>query len=198
MIILGLTGSIGMGKSTAAKMLRALRVPVHCSDEAVHALLNVDGKAVRKVGALCPAALRRRKGKPFICRATLGVAAFSDKKLMTKLERVLHPLVRVAEKEFLAHARKARKKLVVLDIPLLFETGADTRVHGVMVVTAAKAIQKARVLARKGMTPARFNAILAKQMPDAQKRKRADIVIDTGKGLAHTKAQLKKVVATFS
>lgn len=198
MIILGLTGSIGMGKSTAAKMFRALRVPVHCSDEAVHALLNVNGKAVRKVGALCPEALKKRKGKPFICRATLGAAAFHDTKLMKRLEALLHPMVRASEKEFIARARKTKAKLAVLDIPLLFETGANTRMHGVVVVTAAAKIQRARVLARPGMTPARFKAILAKQMPDKEKRTRADVVIDTGLGLAHTKAQLKKVVAAFS
>lgn len=199
MIILGLTGSIGMGKSTTAAMLRALKVPVYCADEAVHAAFMPGGKAVRKVGSLYPDALKKtREGKFYIDRKVLGAAAFSDKKLMKKLEAIMHPLTRAAEKAFLKDARKAREKLVVLDIPLLFETGADKRVHGVMVVTAPAAIQKERVLARPHMTQAKFRAIVKKQMPDREKRARADIIVDTGKGRAHTRKILKKIVTELS
>lgn len=195
MIILGLTGSIGMGKSTAAKMLRQMKVPVHCSDEAVHAALGAGGAAVKKVAALYPAAVKKnRAGKAFIDRKALGAAAFHDARLMKKLEAIMHPLTRAAEKDFLKNAKAAGKKLVVLDIPLLFETGAEKRVNGVIVVTAPAALQKERVLARRHMDEKRFKAILEKQMPDAKKRKKADIVIDTGKGLAATRAALKKIV----
>ncbi len=199
MIILGLTGSIGMGKSTTAAMLRALKVPVYCADEAVHAAFLPGGKAVRKVGSLYPDALKKnRKGELYIDRKVLGAAAFTDKKLMKKLEAIMHPLTRAAEKAFLKDARARKKKLVVLDIPLLFETGADKRVHGVMVVTAPAAIQKERVMARPHMTTAKFRAIVKKQMPDKEKRKRADIIVDTGKGRAHTQKILKKIVSELT
>jgi dephospho-CoA kinase len=196
MIILGLTGSIGMGKSTAAKMLRQMKVPVHCSDEAVHAALN--GEAVARVAALYPAALKTTRGKKTIDRKILGKAAFHDAKLMKKLENILHPLTRAAERKFLSEAKKAKKKLVVLDIPLLFETGRDKQVHGVIVVTADAKIQQKRVLSRPNMDEKKFRAILKKQMPDKMKRKKADIVIDTGKGMAATKAALKKIVKEFT
>jgi dephospho-CoA kinase len=196
-IILGLTGSIGMGKSTAAKMLREMKVPVHCADEAVHALLGAGGKAVARVARLCPKALvKMRGGKKYIDRKILGAAAFHDAKLMKKLERLLHPETRRMEKAFLEKARAAKKKLVVLDIPLLFETGGETRVHGVLVVSAPAKVQKER-LKQRGLTQARMRAILQKQMPDAQKRKRADVVIDTGSGLAVTRRQLKQVVSAL-
>jgi len=198
MIILGLTGSIGMGKSTAAAMLRELGVKVHCSDEAVHELLGVGGAAVAKVGKLCPGAVIKKNKKPMIDRSILGQHVFADPAMMKKLERIIHPLVRKSEKDFITAQKKNKQRLVVLDIPLLFETGADKRLHGVILVSASTAVQRKRVLARKGMTPKRFKAIVALQMPDKEKRKKADIVIDTGVSKAQMKAQLKKIVKTFS
>lgn len=193
MRIVGLTGSIGMGKSTAAKMLRRMRVPVHASDEAVHKLLGKDGKAVARVAKLYPPSHNKRNNS--IDRKVLGAAVFADKQLLKKLEAILHPLVRAEERAFLKWCKQSRRQVVVLDIPLLFETGAETRVHEVMVVSAPKAIQKKRVLSRKGMTAQRFQIILKHQMPDAEKRKRADIVIPTGRGLAVTRAHLKAFIS---
>jgi dephospho-CoA kinase len=146
--ILGLTGSIGMGKSTAAKMLRRMGVPVHCADEAVHKLLAAHGKAVRAIAKLFPPAFHKRTRA--IDRKVLGAAAFADARVMKKLETILHPLVEKAERDFLKRAKMARAPVVVLDIPLLYETGAYQRVDAVMVVSAPAAVQKKRVLARTG------------------------------------------------
>lgn len=192
MRILGLTGSIGMGKSTAAAMLRRLHIPVHCADEVVHQLLGPYGAAVASVAKLHPAS--HNKQTHSIDRSILGKAVFHDAALMAKLEAILHPLVRQHEKKFLQRARAMRKRLVVLDIPLLFETMGEKRVHQVMVVTAPPFIQRARVLARTGMTKEKLNAILAKQYPDAQKRKRADVVIHTGLGRAFTFDKLRHFI----
>ncbi len=196
-IIIGLTGSIGMGKSTTAGLLRKLRVPVYAADDAVHALLGVGGKAVTRVAKIFPQALKTRRGKKYICRTALGSSVFHDAKKMKALEKILHPMVREEEKKFLAAARKAKARVAVLDIPLLFETGGEQRVDAVMVVTASAAIQKQRVMARKNMTAARFKAILKKQMPDKQKRQRADFVIDTGHGRAAVTMQLKAILKGF-
>jgi dephospho-CoA kinase len=194
MKIFGLTGSIGMGKSTAAKMLRALKVPVYCADEAVHGLLASGGGAVLKVKKLYPAAFKKRGGKGFIDRKILGKAAFHDKHLMKKLEAILHPLVRKEEQKFLKAAKAKKAKAVVLDIPLLFETGGESRVDAVIVVTASAHVQAQRVLKRKGMTAEKLHAIRKAQMPDAEKRKRADIVVRTDKGFAFTKRELSKAL----
>ncbi|MCC5966955.1 MAG: dephospho-CoA kinase [Natronohydrobacter sp.] len=167
---LGLTGSIGMGKSTTAGFFRELGVPVWDADAAVHRLYAPGGAAVGPVSALCPAAvvdgaIDRNVLKDWIAR---------DKGALAKLEAVVHPLVAEDRAAFIAGAQGP---LVVLDIPLLFEVGAD--VDGVLVVTAPTEVQRARVLARPGMTEAQFDAILARQMPDAEKRARADFVIET-------------------
>lgn len=192
MKIIGLTGSIGMGKSTAATMLRQMHVPVHCADEAVHRLLAPRGAAVESVAAFFPAARRHdAEGRPFIDRATLGREAFHSPALMRELESVLHPLVRAAEKQFLARARHARARCVVLDIPLLFETGRARTMDAVWVVSAPAFLQRARVLARAGMNEEKFHAILTMQMPDHEKRKRADALIPTGLGRAFTFAALR-------
>lgn len=192
MRIIGLTGSIGMGKSTAAAMLRRMRIPVHCADEAVHALLAAHGAAVADVAKLYPAAHDKKTNA--INRSVLGKAVFHDAALMAKLEAILHPLVRQKEKQFLQSCRAMRKRLVVLDIPLLFETLSEKRVHQVMVVSAPTFIQQQRVLSRKDMTPEKLRVILKRQMPDAQKRKRADGIIPTGLGRAVTFAALRSYI----
>lgn len=195
MKIIALTGSIGMGKSTAAAMLRRLGVPVYCADEAVHGLMRAGGKAVEQVGKLHPAALKKTPdNKAFIDRAVLGKAAFHDAKLMTRLEAILHPLVRLEEKKFIEAQRKKRSKLVVIDIPLLFETKGEKRADKIIVVTAPAFVQAGRVLLRPGMTREKLRGILARQMPDAEKRKRADIVLHTGLGRHATFQALRRIV----
>lgn len=187
MKIIGLTGSIGMGKSTAAAMLRRLRVPVHCSDEAVHRLLGRGGAAVTAVTTLFPNVL----DKGVINRQKLGAVVFADEAALKRLEHILHPLVRMEERKFLNRARRAQKKMVVLDIPLLFETGRAQQMDAVWVVSAPVFVQRARVLKRPGMSEKKFNAILKKQMPDPEKRKRGDVIIPTGLGAALTFARLR-------
>ena len=192
MRIVGLTGSIGMGKSTVAAMLRRMRIAVYCADEAVHELLGPGGDAVGSVAKLYPASHDKKTNA--INRAVLGKAAFHDAAMMRKLEAILHPLVRAMEKKFLQRQRSLRKKLVVLDIPLLYETHGEKRMHQVMVVWAPSFIQHQRVLSRGGMNSEKLHAILAKQMPDAEKRKRADWVIPTGIGRAVTYAKIQRFI----
>jgi dephospho-CoA kinase len=191
MIILGLTGSLGMGKSTAAAMFRRLGVLVHDSDAAVHRLLAPDGVAVAIVAAAFPEVIAAGGG---IDRARLGERVFADAAALKRLERILHPLVRQSQERFLRLARGRRVPVVVLDIPLLFETGGNRRCDKVVVVSAPAAIQRARVMARPGMTEARFRAILAKQMPDAEKRRRANVVVPSGLGRALTFRRLTRIV----
>lgn len=192
MIILGLTGSIGMGKSTATAMLRGMGIPVHCSDEAVHQLLGPRGEAVRAVAAAFPES--HDKKRQMIDRSVLGRLVFSQPEERVRLEAILHPLVIESQRRFLAFHARARRPLVVLDIPLLFETGADQRVDYTAVVTAPAFIQRMRVLTRPDMTPEKFANILGSQMPDTEKRCRADFVIDTGLGLAHTRKALRALL----
>ncbi len=193
MKVLCLTGSVGMGKTTAARMLRRLGVPVHDADAEVHRLLGPGGAAVKAVEAAFPGV---RSGRA-IDRALLGRLVFADPAALKRLEGILHPLVRRAERRFLAEARRERRRLVVLDIPLLYETKGERRCDGVIVVSAPRAIQRARVLARPGMTPERLAAIEARQMPDRQKRRRADIVIETGLGKRHSLQRLRRALARF-
>jgi dephospho-CoA kinase len=174
--VLGLTGSIAMGKSTAAQGFRALEVPVFDADAAVHRLLGPGGAAVAPVAEAFPDCC----GDGAIDRRQLGRLAFGDASALARLEAILHPRVRDAERRFLAQAAAARRPLVVLDIPLLFETGAERRVDGVAVVSAPAFLQRQRALRRAGMTGARLAAIGARQLPDAAKRRRADFVIATG------------------
>lgn len=176
MRVIGLTGGIGMGKSTAARVLARARIPVHDADAAVHALYARGGAAVPVIAALVPEAVRDGA----VDRTQLGRAAFGDRALLGRLEAAIHPLVRRAERRFLARCRRARARAAVLDIPLLFETGAERRVDAVIVVSAPPSVQRARVLGRRGMTAEKFAAILARQTPDAEKRRRADVVIPTG------------------
>jgi dephospho-CoA kinase len=190
MIVLGLTGGIGMGKSTAAKMLRALRVPVHDADRTVHRLLARGGKAVTEVARAFPEA----DGGGHIDRAALGRRVFADPPALLRLERILHPLVVADERRFLRLARLRRAPAVVLDIPLLFETGAERRCHAVILVTAPVFLQRSRVLARPRMNEKIFATLLAKQLPDHVKRRRADFVVPTGLGRAVTFRALRRVV----
>lgn len=192
MIVLGLTGSVGMGKSTTADLFRREGVPVFDADAAVHDLYR--GAAVAPVGAAFPDALR----DGVIDRAVLGQLVFNRPDAMRRLEAIVHPFVRAARERFLAEARRSGAALCVLDIPLLFETGGDKEVDAVAVVSAPESVQKARVLARPGMTPERFAAILAKQMPDAEKRRRARFVIDTSKGLEEAARQVREVIAALT
>ncbi|KQT85549.1 dephospho-CoA kinase [Aurantimonas sp. Leaf443] len=192
MIVLGLTGSIGMGKSTVAGMFGDLGVPVHSADEAVHALYA--GAAAPLVEAAFPGTV----SGGVVDRAALSKAVLNDSAALARLETIVHPLVRAAETRFLDAARASGACLAVLDIPLLYETGGEARCDAVAVVSAPAEIQRARVLARPGMTPDRFSAILAKQVPDEEKRRRADIVIDTGTSLETTRAAVERIVGSFA
>ena len=190
MIILGLTGSIGMGKTSAARALRRLGVPVHDADAAVHRLLGPGGKAVPEIQALFTQAVENGA----VNRRTLGSIVFADPAALRRLESVLHPMVRKEEQAFLKRMRRRRKRIVVLDIPLLYETGGAARVDAVIVVSAPAILQARRVLARSGMTQQKFAQILQQQMPDAEKRRRADFVVSTGLGHDRSLRQLKRIV----
>jgi dephospho-CoA kinase len=199
MIVAGLTGSIGMGKSAACDMLRAMGIPIHDADATVHELMGAGGKAVDAIAALCPDALKTdEKGDGFIDRKILGRHMFADPALKSAVEGVLYPMVRESEAAFIALKEKEGHRLVVLDVPLLFETGWDKRVDKTIVVSAPFEVQKARVMARPGMTEERFNSVLKAQMPDAEKRKRADYVVDTGTTLEETRQRLAAIVAELA
>jgi dephospho-CoA kinase len=177
MFILGLTGSIAMGKSTASAAFRSLGVPVFDADAAVHRLLAPGGRATAAVLAAFPDCLSPDGG---VDRRALGRRAFDDPAALARLEAILHPMVRTLQRRFLARCAGARRPLVVLDIPLLYETGGERRVDAVAVVSAPPFVQAQRLHRRPGMSPARVAAIRARQMPDAEKRRRADFVIPTG------------------
>jgi len=194
MRIIGLTGSIGMGKSTAAAMLRRMGVPVHDADQVVHALTRPGGAAIPAIRASFPDLVAADS----LNRPELSRRAFNDPSVLHKLEQVLHPLVRAEERKFLDRQRVRGAKLVVLDIPLLYETHGERRCDAVLVVSAPRAVQVQRVLSRPGMSLAKLAGIEQRQMPDAEKRKRADIVIPTGRGKRTTWAALKKAVATLA
>ncbi|MER8386732.1 dephospho-CoA kinase [Mesorhizobium sp. M0166] len=189
MIVLGLTGSIGMGKSTTAKMFAEAGVPVHDSDEAVHRLYA--GKAAPLVEAAFPGTTRSGA----VDRTKLAERVLGRGAALKRLEAIIHPLVRADADAFLAENRAAGAPLAVLDIPLLFETGGRNRVDKVVVVTAPPEIQQARVLARPGMNEEKLASILARQVPDAEKRRRADFVIDTGQGFDAARAAVKAIIA---
>ncbi|ESZ53560.1 dephospho-CoA kinase [Mesorhizobium sp. L103C131B0] len=192
MTVLGLTGSIGMGKSTTAKMFVDAGVPVHDSDETVHRLYA--GKAAPLVEAAFPGTvIAGSVDRTELARRVLGNAA-----ALKTLEAIVHPLVRADADAFLARHRAAGAPLVVLDIPLLFETGGRNRVDKVVVVTAPADIQRARVLARPDMSEEKLAAILAKQVPDAEKRRQADFVIDTGEGMDAARTAVGAIIAELS
>ncbi len=192
MIILGLTGSIGMGKSTTAEMFLALGVPVHGSDETVHKLYS--GKAAPLVEAAFPGTV----SGGVVDREKLAKAVLADAAALKRLEAIVHPLVREEENRFLDSHRKAGAPLVVLDIPLLFETAGNERVDKIVVVTAPPEVQRARVLNRPGMSEDKFAAILAKQVPDAQKRQHADFIIDTSAGMDAARREVEKIISGFA
>ncbi len=191
MIVIGLTGGIGMGKSTAAKVFRRLRIPVHDADAAVHRLYAKGGAGVAAVARLVPEAVVGGA----VSREVLRARALADSSLLDRLEAAVHPLLRREEARFLARCRRAGRPLCVLDIPLLFETGADARVDFVVVVTAPPSVQRARVLARCGMTEDRLRVILARQMPDRAKQRRADMVLRTGLSRHFAQARIRRLVA---
>jgi dephospho-CoA kinase len=179
MRLIGLTGSIGMGKSTAAQMLKRLGLPVHDADAAVHRLLAPGGGAVAPVLAAFPEVGAADGG---IDRRKLGAAVFGDDAALKRLEAIIHPRLGAGKTRFLAAAARRRAAMAVLDVPLLYETGGETACDAVLVVSAPAFLQRQRVLARPGMTEPKFRAILAKQMPDAEKRRRTPYVIPTGLG----------------
>jgi len=190
-IVLGLTGSIGMGKSTAAGMLRRMRVPLFDADAEVHRQLAPGGAAVAQVEHAFPGVRTPEGG---IDRKRLGERVFGKPEALRRLEGILHPMVRAAEKRFVARARARGEPLVVLDIPLLFETRGTGRCDYVLVVSAPARLQRQRVIRRPGMTPVRFADILRAQMPDREKRRRADFVVATALGRAGTLRQLQAIV----
>jgi dephospho-CoA kinase len=189
--VAGLTGSIGMGKTETGKLFTRLGIPVHDSDATVHALYEKGGAAVEPIAAAFPGTVKQGR----VMRAALAARIAGDEAAFKRLEAIVHPMVRKSQSEFLAAAAKRGDELVVLDIPLLFETGGDSRVDAVIVVSAPQAVQRARVLARPDMTLEKLEAIHARQVPDAEKRAKADFVIETDKGLEHAFKAAKDVVA---
>ena len=191
MVIVGLTGSIGMGKSTASKMLREMGVPVYDADAAVHEVQAPGGSALPGIEAAFPGVV---KGG-VLDRQALGARVFGNKEALRRLEAIVHPLVFRKQRAFLRRAALAGEKLVVLDIPLLFEGMGERRVDATLVVSAPAFLQRRRVMARPGMTAEKLDGILRQQVPDALKRRKASIVIPTGMGLAPTRAALVRAVA---
>ena len=192
MIVLGLTGSIGMGKSATARMFSEAGVPVHDSDEAVHRLYA--GKAAPLIEAAFPGVVVDGS----VDRIRLAARVLGDAVALKAVEAIVHPLVRADADAFVARHRAAGAPLVVLDIPLLFETGGRGRVDKVAVVSAPAPMQRERVLARPGMTAEKFEAILARQVPDAEKRRQADFVIDTSRGFDVARAEVERIVVALT
>ncbi|MEM9044138.1 MAG: dephospho-CoA kinase [Pseudomonadota bacterium] len=190
MIILGLTGSIGMGKSTTAEMFRDAGVPVWDADAAVHRLYAADGAGTEAISKLCPDAISVQG----VDRTKLRAAILSDDQLLPKIEAAIHPLVAADRNTFLDDARSSGAKIALCDIPLLFETGANKWLDRIVVVSAPADVQRDRVLARPGMTEEAFKAILAKQTPDAEKRAKADYIVDTSQGLDHAREAVREIV----
>jgi dephospho-CoA kinase len=186
--VLGLTGSIGMGKSATAEIFRRLGVPVHDADATVHELYR--GPAAPLIGAAFPGIVKDGA----VDRAALSARVVGDGEAMHKLESIVHPLVRAWRLAFLEAAAAHGAKIVVVDIPLLYETGAETEVDAVLVVTAPETVQKQRIAARPGMTPEKLATIMAKQMPDSEKRRRADFIIDTSGGPGDAERQVRELL----
>ena len=192
MFILGLTGSLGMGKSTTARFFAEEGVPVHDADAVVHRLY--EGEAAAAIEAAFPGTTAGGK----VDRTRLAARVLGDDAALARLEAIVHPLVQDAERRLIAQARSRGEKIAVLDIPLLFESGADRRVDAVVVVSAPPDVQRARVLERPGMTVEKLEAILARQMPDAEKRARADFVVDTSRGFDAAHAQVRASLAAVA
>ncbi len=190
MIVLGLTGSIGMGKSTTARMFAGEGAWVHDADETVHQLYAKGGQAVAPIAAAFPGAVKRGA----VDRQALAAEIGKDPEALKRLEAIVHPLVSRSRDAFLDQARHAGAEVVVLDVPLLFETGALEALDAVVVASAPHHAQRRRVLERPGMTEGRLEALIARQVPDAEKRARADFVVDTGQGLDHARAQVRQIL----
>jgi dephospho-CoA kinase len=190
MIILGLTGGIGMGKSTAAEAFRRARIPVFDADAAVHRLQARGGRAVRAIEAEFPGTVRDGA----VDRAALRQAVLGRPDALARLEAILHPMVEAEERAFVARARRRGNRAVVLDIPLLFETGGDARVNRVVVVSAPRSVQMQRVRGRRRMNATDIMAVIARQMPDAEKRRRADTVVHTGLSRHHSQRTLRRLI----
>lgn len=189
MLILGLTGSIGMWKSTTAKLFMEAGVPVYDADAAVHQLY--EGEAAPVIEAAFPGTTANGK----VDRAKLSARVVQDPVAIKQLEQIVHPMLGASRQKFFADAEAAGAPIVVLDIPLLFETGGEKRVDAVVVVTTSPELQRERVLARGTMDAAKLEAIIAKQMPDAEKRKRADFIVDTSHGLDPVRARIRDILA---
>jgi dephospho-CoA kinase len=192
MFVLGLTGSIGMGKSTAARFFAEAGVPVHDADAVVHRLY--EGEAASAIETTFPGTTIGGT----VDREALGQRVLNDPAALKKLESIVHPLVRAAESQFLREAEAGGAKVAVLDIPLLFETGGDDRVDAVVVVSAPAEIQRSRALERPGMTEEKLAAILTKQMPDREKRARANFVLDTSKGFDFARDQVHAILRAIA
>lgn len=192
MIVLGITGSIGMGKSTLAAMLEGMGVPVHNSDTAVHEALSPGGAAFEEVAVTFPDAWDKKTHT--IDRKKLGAIVFGHADKRKELEAIVHPAVWDSQNKFRMKYNRLGLKAVALDIPLLFETGAEERVDYTIVASAPFDIQRRRVLARPNMSEEKFAAILATQMPDNEKKRRADYVVETGMGLGHSRRALEKIL----
>jgi dephospho-CoA kinase len=193
MRVIGLTGGIGMGKSTAASAFRRARIPVFDADLAVHHLQAKGGRAVKVIENAFPGTTKDGA----IDRTALRNAVLADRQALTRLEHILHPMVEAEERAFVARARRAGKRAVVLDIPLLFEVNGDKRVDTVVVVSAPRAIQIHRVAQRRRMNKADVEAIIARQMPDKEKRRRADVVVQTGLSRNQTLRILTRFIQTL-
>jgi dephospho-CoA kinase len=188
MLILGLTGSIGMGKSATARLFAEAGVPVHDADAAVHALY--EGEAVAPIEAAFPGVTRDGR----VDRTRLSAEVVGKAEAIKRLEAIVHPLVRQAELKFLSAAAARGARLVLLDIPLLFETGGERRVDAVVVVSAPAEVQRARVLARPGMTEEKLAALLARQVPDAEKRAKAHFIVDSSRDFDSARAQVRGIL----
>ena len=188
MIILGLTGSIGMGKSTTAKLFMEAGVPVYDADAAVHRLY--EGEAAPAIEAAFPGTTVNGK----VDRNKLSARVVHDPAAMKQLESIVHPMLGASRQKFLLDAEQSGAPVAVIDVPLLFETGGEKRVDAVVVVTTTSEIQRQRILARDNMTPEKLDAILARQLPDAEKRARADFVVDTSDGLEPVRARIRDIL----
>jgi dephospho-CoA kinase len=188
MIVLGLTGSIGMGKSTTAKLFAEAGVPVYDADATVHRIY--EGEAVPVIEAAFPGTTAEGK----VDRARLSAQVVQDPAAMKRLEQVVHPMLRAYHQKFLSDAEQSGAPVAVVDVPLLFETGGEKRVDAVVVVTTTPEIQRQRILARANMTQEMLDTVLARQLPDAEKRKRADFVVDTSHGLDPVRARIRDIL----
>lgn len=193
MIVLGLTGSIAMGKSATAEMFAAEGVPVFDADAEVHRQYQAGGKAAAAIAARWPEVMDRGA----VERTRLSAKIMAEPETLAAVEMIVHPLVRAAQQEFLEHCRERHCPVALLDIPLLFETGREREVDKIVVVSATESIQRQRVLSRPDMAEAKFERILHRQLPDTEKRKRADFVVDTSQGFDYARSQVRAILASL-